>query len=339
MVLTTGCSTPPAPIPTATATSIPTLTAVPTLTLTPLPSLTPTRPAQTGEDKATFISETFPDYSILAPGEKFIKTWNIKNTGATTWNTSYTLVLDSTPQKEALGSPREIPFPQEVPPGAALSLSVPLTAPSAPGTYAVYWRLKNDREGAFGVDGDRVWALILVCESGKSCTPPVTGGATSRNGVSATLTSFKTGAQSSTVRFCMNLPNRNYGPASAASISILVDQQSILATTGGSLEVGCFEFEFPVSETQIAQAQNVVVSIGQVRILGGGNDPQGSCASARTGLMAQYPGLDFQCSFSSGGYYTGLQLPAGMTATQADVLIVDAIEGAIYGPWVLKVKG
>lgn len=247
-------------------------------------------------------------------------------------------MLESTPQKESLGSPTELPFPQEVPPGAAVSFSIPLTAPSAPGTYAVYWRLKNDREGTFGVDGDRVWVLILVCESGKPCSPPVSGGATSINGVSATLTSFTTGAQSSTVRFCMALPNRNYAPASAATVSILIEQQSILAATGGSLGIGCFEFEFPVTETQITQAKSVTVSIGQVRLLGGPNDPQGSCASARASLLVQYPGLDFQCKFSFGGYYTDLRLPANMTKAHADTLIVDAIEGAIYGPWVLKVK-
>jgi hypothetical protein len=54
--------------------------------------------------------------------------------------------------------------------------------------------------------------------------------------------------------------------------------------------------------------------------------------------MSQYPGLDFQCSFSMGGYYTNLQLPTGMTETQAQKIILDTIEGAIYGPWVLVIR-
>ena len=68
-------------------------------------------------------------------------------------------------------------------------------------------------------------------------------------------------------------------------------------------------------------------------------DPDADCQAARPNLMAEYPGLDFQCHFSGAGYYTNLQLPAGMTDTQAQKIIFDTIEGAIYGPWVLNIKG
>ena len=54
--------------------------------------------------------------------------------------------------------------------------------------------------------------------------------------------------------------------------------------------------------------------------------------------MDRYPGLDVECAFSMAGYYTHLQLPAGMTDSQAQQIIVDAIEGAIDGPWVVTVR-
>jgi len=59
---------------------------------------------------------------------------------------------------------------------------------------------------------------------------------------------------------------------------------------------------------------------------------------AKPGLIAKYPGLGFQCNFNMAGYYTNLQLPAGMTREQAQQIIVDAVEGAIYGPWTLTVR-
>ena len=99
-----------------------------------------------------------------------------------------------------------------------------------------------------------------------------------------------------------------------------------------------FEFDFPVGAAELNQAQHITLSISQVRILGGVNDPNEACQTVQSKLMSQYPGLGFQCSFSMGGYFTNLQLPAGMSAIQAQQIITDAIEGAINGPWVLNVK-
>ena len=81
----------------------------------------------------------------------------------------------------------------------------------------------------------------------------------------------------------------------------------------------------------------MVLSIDNVRI-SPARYPDEDCQAARAGLVAKYPGLDFQCRFSMAGYYTDLQLPGGMTRAQAQQIIVDAIEGAIHGPWVLTIK-
>ena len=340
--LLTGCVAPVSQEPTVIPTNTPTLTPVPmetaTITLTaPLPTVTPTLPAQTGMDAATFLTETYPDYSILTPGETFIKTWDIKNTGSNTWNEQYSLVLDAMPQNDALGSPNEIYFSEETLPGGTKTLSVHLTAPLDTGTYSVYWKLENKQGQTFGVDGDRVWVTIMVCASEESYSPPQTGGSTTLNKVSVTLKSFTADSQNTTAQFCMTLPNRNYGPG-PGTVFLVVNQQSVIASSGGTLDVGCFEFAFPVTETQMSQAKDVAVSIGQVRTLGGVNDPQGACETARPNPVAQYPGLDFQCHFSMAGYYTDLQVPTGMTTEQAKQMVVDAIEGTIYGPWVLTIK-
>ena len=318
--------------PTATiATSTPQATPTPTL---PQPNVT------TAAGKASFLSENYPDNSVLKPGEKFVKTFKIKNTGSITWTTAYSFVLDPAHQNETLGSPAQINLPQDVPPGSDVSLSIPLNAPTTPGTYTVYWAFKNEGGGTILIDGGpQVWVKIIVCDPNQPCNPPVGGGGSSvtANGVTASLTGFTSDSSSASVSFCMTLPNRDYGPA-GSSVSLKIDQQTVLASIGGTLNSGCFEFDFPVGVAELNQAQHITVSISQVRILGGLNDPNEACQTAQSKLMSQYPGLGFKCSFSMGGYFTNLQLPAGMSATQAQQIITDAIEGAINGPWVLNVK-
>jgi len=278
------------------------------------------------------MGETIPDGTNFQPRQTFQKTWTLKNGGTRTWDKGFVLVrTSSSPTNETLGSPEQIPFSKEVKPGETIQIGIDLVAPKQNGKYTVFYQLQD--ETGSPIPNSQIWVSITVGNMNMSGS----GGSTSMNGITATLTSFTTGVQSSVVRFCMTLPNRNYGPA-PASVSILIDQQTTLASTGGTVDTGCFEFEFPDNETQITQAKSVNVSIEQVRILGGVIDPQGSCSSARLNLMAQYPGLDFQCHFSMAGYYTNLQLPAGMTREQANTLIVDTIEGAIYGPWTLIIK-
>lgn len=252
------------------------------------------------------------------------------NGGTRTWDKSLVLVrTTSSPANEWLGGLERIPLEKEVKVGETIQIGIDLVAPKQNGQYSVVYQLQD--EVGTPVPNSQIWVTITVGNVNGS------SGSTSFNGVTATLTSFTTSSQSVSVRFCMTLPNRNYAPL-PGSVSITVDQKTTMASVGGSLDTSCFEFEFPVSDGQITQANSVAVSINQVGILGGVNDPQGACDSARFNLIAQYPGLDFTCNFSRSGYYTNLQLPAGMTQEQANILIVNAIEGVIDGPWTLTIK-
>ena len=343
LLLIAGCAAPSTQAPTAIPTSAPTLTAIPTGTSTAVPEGTLTRPAQIGTDAATFLNETYPDYSAVAPGEKFVKTWEVKNDGTNTWNTSYSLVLDSTPQNEAFGSPVRVPFPQATPPGGIVPLSVSLTAPTNPGTYTVYWSLKNDRNETFGVDGGRVWVTVMVCAAGKTCSPPSSpssGGSISANGISVTVNNFTYEAQSATVDFCMTVSLHKYTLTPAPSL--LIDQKPAPFLSGGSNFAsgpGCLEMKYQVGAAEIEQAQQITLFIdGSLRMTPPPGNPNVACQSSRLKLVAEYPGLDFQCAFSGAGYFTELQLPAGMDSTKAQQVITDEIEGAIYGPWILNIR-
>ena len=93
---------------------------------------------------------TIPDGSILKPGEDFVKTWAVRNTGTCTWDEGYVLVF--------IGGDRAIdPVNFEfknsgdfVAAGESVNLSVPLTAPLTPGNYQGTWRMQSDSGYYFG---------------------------------------------------------------------------------------------------------------------------------------------------------------------------------------------
>ncbi len=94
-----GCVRISPAVATATPTlELPTLNAAvaawPTQASSPLSTTPGTNSAQSGTDAATFVKETYPDDSVVTPGAKFDKTWDMKSIGTNTWNADYGRVLD-----------------------------------------------------------------------------------------------------------------------------------------------------------------------------------------------------------------------------------------------------
>ena len=125
-------STPTLPVPAATNTPLGSFTQAPTATRQPAASATAMC------DLAQFVRDvSIPDGSQIAPGAAFTKTWRLRNAGVCTWN-GYSLVFDSGDQMggtaQTIGS---------VAPGQEADVSVNFTAPTTPGTYRSYWRIRN----------------------------------------------------------------------------------------------------------------------------------------------------------------------------------------------------
>ncbi len=121
-------------------------------TLTPLapiasPSLPPKVP-KTQCASAGLISETIPDGTIFAPGAKFTKTWEIKNTSLCTWDTSYKIIFWN---GDLLGGAYYYNLPQMVAPGQSLPISLVLTAPQESAIYNSEWMLQTPDGIEFGV--------------------------------------------------------------------------------------------------------------------------------------------------------------------------------------------
>jgi predicted small secreted protein len=117
----------------------PTATLTPTITKTTVPC-----------DRAAFVTDvTIPDGEELQPNESFTKTWRLKNDGSCTWTSSYALIFDS---GDSMGGPASKQLTSgTVGPGETMDVSVNLTAPSSPGTYKGYWKLRNGSGVNFGI--------------------------------------------------------------------------------------------------------------------------------------------------------------------------------------------
>ena len=139
-------------------------------TSTPEPSITPTQgvsPTTTPcTDQAEFVEDiTIPDDTVILPGDTFVKTWRLRNTGTCTWTTSYAVTFSA---GEQMGGISPQPLPTQVPPDSTVDVSVEMKAPGTPGTYRGDWKLSNAAGVVFGIgsDGDKAfWVKIKVEES------------------------------------------------------------------------------------------------------------------------------------------------------------------------------
>jgi Ig-like domain from next to BRCA1 gene len=200
----------PAPAPTSTtAPSAATVPSQPTITPQPSPTLPPTatqaqaRPSATsaeagvtppetgaatetptaapgetgGSMQAEFVDDvTVPDGMLFAPGETFVKTWKIKNSGTAVWGADYALVYV---RGEQMGGPDTQPLPGPVAAGADVDLSLDLTAPSQVGSYTGFWMLRAPDGSLFGIGPEAnapIYVQIQVAPAGSTPQPTAAAG-------------------------------------------------------------------------------------------------------------------------------------------------------------------
>jgi len=104
---------------------------------------------------AAFISETVLDNTEITPGDGFLKSWTIQNTGYCEWSTNFRLVfLEGT----SMGGDVSTYLSETVSPGERITFTVNLTAPSTAGTYRGEWRVQSN----LGLNFARFWVQIVV---------------------------------------------------------------------------------------------------------------------------------------------------------------------------------
>lgn len=124
----------------------PTETLVPTETLTLTPEITATATVNICNNSVFISDVSVPDGAQITAGQKFVKTWKVRNTGSCTWVNTYTIRYGYGDRM----SGRDTYLTAEVLPDQEAEISIELTAPNTPGTYRGYWVLFDNNAFSFG---------------------------------------------------------------------------------------------------------------------------------------------------------------------------------------------
>ncbi|MEW5828313.1 MAG: NBR1-Ig-like domain-containing protein [Chloroflexota bacterium] len=157
------------PFPTNTPVTVfPTFTPQPTNTPIVIPTVQVNTPTPVSRcDWAQFEKDvSYPDGTVVGAGQKFTKTWRIKNIGTCTWTTGYSLIFAD---GNAMGGPASVKLAGSVAPGQTVDLSVELVAPATEGEYRGNWKLRNANGVIFGVGktaNNPFWVDIKVSTEG-----------------------------------------------------------------------------------------------------------------------------------------------------------------------------
>lgn len=108
-------------------------------------------------DSMSFVADVnIPDDTNMAPGQDFLKTWRVKNTGSCPWGEGYELVYAGY-ANEMDGQAQ--PLTEVVQPGQEVEISVQFTAPSEIGEYLSAWQMQNPAGFTFE---DIIFVRIIV---------------------------------------------------------------------------------------------------------------------------------------------------------------------------------
>lgn len=134
--------------------------ALPTASATPRPSPTPEEPTATPPPPCApslrYLGDiTYPDGTLVTPGQRIQKQWQVENNGSCNWEAGYRLKLVG---GFPLGVFSEVAlYPARA--GTQAVIEITFTAPSAPGLYRTAWQAYSAENVPFG---DVVYMEIVV---------------------------------------------------------------------------------------------------------------------------------------------------------------------------------
>lgn len=124
-------------------------------------------------NSAEFIEDvTFPDGTVIGPGEPFRKVWRLRNTGTCIWNRSYKVVSSG---QLHMGGTQSSYLLRTVQPGETADVVMDLVSPVIYGSFKSEYLLEDDKGNRFGITGARTKAempfwLKLTVEDTSGCS-------------------------------------------------------------------------------------------------------------------------------------------------------------------------
>jgi hypothetical protein len=103
------------------------------------------RPLMPCDDSQFVADVTIPDGTTVRAGQRFVKIWEIRNTGLVPWRGRFEQRQGVLSGPGLCGSPSIVPVPTTMP-GQVVLISVTFTTPSLPGSCRVDWKM-TDKDG------------------------------------------------------------------------------------------------------------------------------------------------------------------------------------------------
>lgn len=129
-------------------TNTPNVALTPSVTGTPPTATQNTGALAFGCNNSAFIRDAnYPPGSTVSPGEEFVKTWKVQNTGTCEWQYNYGMSIVSDEHFDSSWNR----LGRNVLPGDWAEVSVIVSAPKNDGTYNGSWRMADAGGNAFGV--------------------------------------------------------------------------------------------------------------------------------------------------------------------------------------------
>jgi len=114
-------------------------------------------------DNDDFVTDvTIPDGTIVHTGQRFMKTWEIRNTGQVPWAGRY-LTRVGAQGPGLCSSPSQVPIPETMP-NHNVQISVSLTAPTLPGSCRVDWKMTDVASTPFFPNKQGLYLIVNVVQ-------------------------------------------------------------------------------------------------------------------------------------------------------------------------------
>jgi len=121
-------------------------------------ALAPNVAVKVGLDNAAFVSQSVP--ATMAPGNVYPVSVTMQNTGSTTWSPGSVSLGSQNPVDNTAWGPSRVALPSSVAPGASVTFSFNVTAPSAVGPYNFQWRVLEGASSWFGATTTNVAVTV-----------------------------------------------------------------------------------------------------------------------------------------------------------------------------------